>query len=135
MDSINKAILDLMEKEGGAKKFAEKLGFVVEPQYFSNLRNGHTKQPSAKLILKIQEVYGVDALTNVRNVSRETITIDLEAWQRIQRHADLFADTIKTFDKSTDAFLTSTNNLHEEQKRLWGLINHLMGVQIKTSAT
>jgi transcriptional regulator with XRE-family HTH domain len=90
IDMVNEAIKELIANNGGNKKIiAERLG--ISPQFLGQLERGDRKKPSADLVQKIKQVYGVDILTNKQvyetDVSQETyktIPVREDFWQEMR---------------------------------------------------
>jgi transcriptional regulator with XRE-family HTH domain len=95
IDMVNETIKVLIANNGGNKKIiAGRLG--ITPQFLGQLERGERKKPSAELVHKIKEVYGIDILTGKQvetTVSRETppvVAVREDFWQDIKASNEFF---------------------------------------------
>lgn len=118
MDAINKTILDLMDKEGGPKAFAEKLDNVHAPQYFSNMKSRRTAEPSGKLILKIVEKYGPQVFLgeDVPVKEKPYISVREDLWTEIE-------ETNKYYRTENTSFRAQ---LEKNSTKLFDIVDYLI---------
>jgi transcriptional regulator with XRE-family HTH domain len=122
IDMVNKVIQELIASNGGNKKvIAEKLG--ITPQFLGQLEQGKRQKPSAALVAKIKDVYGVDILSGKTSVSQkepEVFTLPIEVWNELKRNNNSFASTISTFAEAL-------NHLKDDKNKLYAIIDKLLG--------
>jgi transcriptional regulator with XRE-family HTH domain len=106
IDMVNEAIKNLIADKGGNKKvIASRL--AISPQFLGQLERGERKKPSAELVAKIKEVYGVDILTG------ETVASSNET----KKASDL-ERLVSTFEKAVDSFRYAMESKEKQVDRL-----------------
>lgn len=121
IDMVNKAIVELIAANGGNKKIiAGKLG--ITPQFLGQLERGERKKPSAELVQRIKQVYGVDIMNSETIVSRETeiIPIRSDLWDQLKQNNLSFMESQKSFQQTLE-------HLKKDKDQLYAIINRLLG--------
>lgn len=116
IDIFNETLQQLIAQHGGNKSaLARALDNVVTSNYLSMLASKKRGvRPSAELVEKIKEKFGVDPMTGKKIVT--TVTEDIKKASELERLVSAFESLVQTFNRAMESKDKQVESLENDKK-------------------